>query len=319
MFELSYKSHTRRCSRVTLVVLGMAGLPQCVDAEPDRPDTTVLYFDADFAHESHAAEVSATWTTPSALLESPLCEQDAAWHAFHQQHAGTHFFKPRRYLLQEFSQLSAPGLCLLEIGCGSGASALPVLSRSPTARVACCDFAQSAVDLCLQNTSAYRARCDAFRADVCDESFSAAMEASAARTGWGRSFDAVLCAFVLSAVPPEKLRAALVNALSAVRAGGCLLVRDYGDLDLPQLRFAANACRGDRLFQRADGTLARFFRPEELREEVQAAAAQAGIAGKCLDTHYCCVRVTNRSQALTMKRVFVHGVWRRGSEFEVAV
>ena len=287
----------------------MTATPSVASApEPDRP-SGVRYFDADFDYESHALEVSSHWSPAAAEAPlPPLCEQDAAWQAFHEQHSGEHFFKPRRYLLAEFPQLCASDVRLLELGCGSGSSALPVLSLSPTARVTACDFAQSAVDACLKNTAAHAARCDVFRADLCDGAFSRALDASAARAGWGgaRSFDAVLCAFVLSALPPDKLQRALINALSAVRFGGALLLRDYGDLDMPQLRFAPTSCRGERLYQRVDGTLARFFRPEALRDEVLAAAQQAGLAVSCLDAHYCCVRCTNRRESLEMKRVFVH-------------
>jgi hypothetical protein len=131
----------------------------------------------------------------------------AAWDAFHRQHSGTAFFKPRRrvaaarvagsaacsngdglrvarsrsrcarsahasYLLKEFPQLAAQGRPLMvlevrrmphalrwqpswfappstlthvQVGCGSGSAALPILRANPDARVVACDFAASAV------------------------------------------------------------------------------------------------------------------------------------------------------------------------------
>ncbi len=73
--------------------------------------------------------------------------QASAWDRFHSQHSATPFFKARRYLLQEFPVLGTRGktLTVLEVGCGGGASALPLLQSNQDVRVAACDFAASAV------------------------------------------------------------------------------------------------------------------------------------------------------------------------------
>jgi methyltransferase-like protein 6 len=132
--------------------------------------------------------------------------------------------------------------------------------------------------------------------------------------------DAVLAVFVLSAVPPRRLGAMLASIASCLRPGGALLIRDYGLYDLPQLRFPRAAARGDtgRLFARQDGTLARFFERDELVAEVCAGAADAGVALACGEAEWCCVVVRNRSKGVAMRRVFVHAVFTRHAEVDVA-
>ncbi|KAL6526703.1 hypothetical protein OROGR_015793 [Orobanche gracilis] len=53
----------------------------------------------------------------------------AAWDKFHARHSTGKFFKERRYLLKEFPELAS---CkdkskVLEVGCGNGSTALPLL------------------------------------------------------------------------------------------------------------------------------------------------------------------------------------------------
>ncbi|PPD72797.1 hypothetical protein GOBAR_DD30301 [Gossypium barbadense] len=52
-----------------------------------------------------------------------------AWQSFHIQHSSGKFFKERRYLLKEFPELVScgDGCKVLEVGCGNGSSALPIL------------------------------------------------------------------------------------------------------------------------------------------------------------------------------------------------
>jgi methyltransferase-like protein 6 len=245
--------------------------------------------------------------------------QAGAWEAFHEQHRRAQFFKPRRYLLLEFPRLSAQPLTLLEVGCGSGSSALPVLLRNPQARVLACDFAAAAVRAAREaaaHAGIPSSRFLAFCADPAQGSaaeFQDAVQQAAAAAGWAPlgALDAVLAVFVLSAVPPAALPQLLANVASTLRPGGALLVRDYGIHDLPMRRFAPSAARGRHLFQRADGTLACFFDKQELVECVIQGAATAGVQLLCDDAQWCCVSVRNRAKALEMRRVFVHAQFSR--------
>ncbi|CAI5523270.1 unnamed protein product [Closterium sp. Naga37s-1] len=66
-------------------------------------------------------------------------------------------------------------------------------------------------------------------------------------------------------------------------------------------------CANDRLYQRGDGTLAYFFSVEEVRVLMGAAGFE------CKEVEYCCVRNENRRKGREMKRVWVHGVFKKGS------
>lgn len=62
---------------------------------------------------------------------------------------------------------------------------------------------------------------------------------------------------------------------------------------------------GDRLYRRLDGTLCYFFTVEDLSAKAEAAGFEVA------ECSYACTRLMNRKTQFEMKRVFVHGVFRR--------
>lgn len=93
--------------------------------------------------------------------------------------------------------------------------------------------------------------------------------------------------------------------LQALKPGGLLLIRDHGLYDLTHLRLRPHQQLGERLYRRLDGTMCYFFTTEDLK-------AKAEAAGFCTrECTYACVNLTNRKTGLQMKRVFVHGVFKR--------
>ena len=61
----------------------------------------------------------------------------------------------------------------------------------------------------------------------------------------------------------------------------------------------------ENLYKRGDGTLCYFFSTEDL-------AAQANSAGFTTEEcSYVCVQLFNRKKKFLMRRVFVHGVFRK--------
>lgn len=61
----------------------------------------------------------------------------------------------------------------------------------------------------------------------------------------------------------------------------------------------------ENLYKRGDGTLCYFFSTEDL-------AAQAKAAGFTTEEcSYVCVQLFNRKKKFLMRRVFVHGVFRK--------
>lgn len=111
--------------------------------------------------------------------------------------------------------------------------------------------------------------------------------------------------FTLSAVPPELMYNVLRQAACSIKPKGFLLFRDYGLCDMTQLRYKPAQRRGVRLYQRLDGTLAYFFRVEDVKKLMHS----AGFT--CVECDYVCVLWKNRKKKQNMKRVFVHGVFQR--------
>lgn len=71
----------------------------------------------------------------------------AAWEAFHRRHARVNFFKERRYVLAEFPELACDErpLLILEVGCGTGSTCIPILRGNARATVVACDCSAAAV------------------------------------------------------------------------------------------------------------------------------------------------------------------------------
>jgi hypothetical protein len=98
--------------------------------------------------EQREAQAAAA-QPPSGRAEiMPACRDTGnSWEAFHQQHASGRFFRPKRYLTEEFPQLVAPGIHILDIGAGNGASVIPILIKNVSARATCCDVSSIALRL----------------------------------------------------------------------------------------------------------------------------------------------------------------------------
>ena len=188
----------------------------------------------------------------------------------------------------------------LEVGCGVGNTAFPLLALDDTAVVYCCDFSERAVDLVRARrdalpTRAQRDRIVPFVCDITNEPLSLTVPAG--------SVDVCTMVFVLSAVSPEKMRDAVRNVSSVMRPGAeaRVLIRDYASGDLAQERFAAKAGQklAENFYVRGDGTRAFYFSPETLK----ALFAGAGMALERLDVHRRAI--TNRGQNVKMDRRWV--------------
>ena len=116
----------------------------------------VQYFDSDFSFEEHAAEHQDQWsnnitgaqTTHLSENDDDLLPQSQSkfWDAFHTNHSAGNFYKPRRYLTKSFPCIlnyfntnttteqhygdgHQDNRILLEIGCGSGSSCIPIIKQ----------------------------------------------------------------------------------------------------------------------------------------------------------------------------------------------
>lgn len=82
-------------------------------------------------------------------------------------------------------------------------------------------------------------------------------------------------------------------------------VVNSGLYDMVQLRIPADQMIGENLYRRSDGTLSYFFSVQDLSARAKAAGFEV------VECDYVCVTNRNAKKGLVLKRVFVHGVFRR--------
>ena len=258
--------------------------------------------------------------TEAEALETHAAEH---WDRFYT-HFGDAFFKDRHYLRREFPELFAladtavpvpdgaeenekegtraqeqPPVEVLEIGCGAGNTAMPLLAASAgcvrPVHVHAFDFSAAAVAVLRARHDFDPARCDAFVADVAEPAQLAAHVAP-------QSLDFALAIFALSALSVPRIAAALRAVRALMRPGrGRLLLRDYGVGDLSQLRFVAKRGRrlADSFYARGDGTRVYYFSKDALA----SLAADAGWTVEAL--RYDTRILRNRKRQLNMRRVWI--------------
>ncbi|KAE8212725.1 hypothetical protein CF327_g3655 [Tilletia walkeri] len=206
---------------------------------------------------------------------------------------------------------------LLEVGCGVGNTVYPLLEKSDVLKVHCCDFSPRAVDFVKLHPLHTPERVHAFVHDLASPQEPLHQIVSNHPIG---PPTVVTLFFVLSAVPPENHLFVLKALAECLRLSGkdsqhenVLLFRDYGHLDLAQVRFhvrADSAYREPALlsedhpyYRRGDGTLTYFFEEDRLRK----LAAEAGLEGPI----EVIVKVkVNRKLESKMERRFIQARWR---------
>ncbi|KAG0239811.1 methyltransferase-like protein 6-like protein [Mortierella sp. GBAus27b] len=148
----------------------------------------------------------------------------------------------------------------LEVGCGVGNFIFPVLERNPHLFMYACDFAQSAIELVKQHENYKDGRCSAFVCDLTIDPLTNTIPAE--------SLDIISCIFVLSAIPAEKLEAAVTNIKSVMKSGAMVCFRDYALYDAAQVKFSSNPGHmlDTNLYVRQDGTMSLFFSIEQIKE-----------------------------------------------------
>nr|GMD55844.1 methyltransferase-like protein 6 [Ipomoea batatas]GME20717.1 methyltransferase-like protein 6 [Ipomoea batatas] len=275
---------------------------------------------------------------------SSLPKQDSeAWNKFHTRHSTGKFFKERRYLLKEFPEIASCDeySIVLEVGCGNGSTALPILRGNEGIFLYGCDCSDEAVQRTKENINAanlasaeqrfYLFQCD-FSASrfpqwlICNSCRESSLPERRAwspdsNCNWKRYFPDPLCLvgnscciggvdfltliFTLSALPIHRMPIAIHECLSVLRPGGLLLFRDYGLYDMTMLRFEPEQRVGFREYMRCDGTRSYFFCLESVRDLF----CSAGFVE--VELEYCCVKSVNRRNGKSMKRVWVHGKFQK--------
>lgn len=188
---------------------------------------------------------------------------------------------------------------ILEVGCGVGNTVFPILktNNDPGLFVYCCDFSSTAVELVKNNPEYDAGRCFAFVHDLSD------VEADYPTPDG--TLDVVVLIFVLSALHPDKMQAAISRLACLLKPGGVLLLRDYGRYDMAQLRFKKGRCLSENFYVRGDGTRVYFFTQDELHELFTKAGLEKvqSLVDRRLQV--------NRGKQLTMYRVWIQCKYRK--------
>jgi tRNAThr (cytosine32-N3)-methyltransferase len=223
-------------------------------------------------------------------------------------------YKDRQYLRNEFPTLlvdEGKDLFVLETGCGVGNTLLPLLGLGPRVKALGCDHATTAVDKANERLA---------REGLSERGFAFGWDIGRPTTVSGapppRGVDVVLAIFTLSALEPQMLPKAFKHLAACLKPGGQLLLRDYGRLDLKQLKFAAasgsrgrlGSFRGCEWYARGDGTTAYFFTTEVVR----ALSEDAGL--EVVSLRYDRRLVINRATRTRMHRVWVVAELRKPAD-----
>ena len=142
----------------------------------------------------------------------------------------------------------------LEVGCGCGSAAAPILRDHAGWRVVAIDFAASAVERLRAR------RLDRVEVLLCD-----VVKDALPCDG----VDVVLCLFVLSSIAPGALPGVVAKLGAALRPGGRFLFRDYGRYDAAQLRFGKGQKVGDHRYVKADGTSCFYFALDDVSDAIR--------------------------------------------------
>ena len=261
------------------------------------------------AEEINAAEKVIATSTMAEASTVDACVSNAA--ALWDKHYADNLrnYHDRNYLQNEFPHLLPDGtgrVLVLETGCGVGNTLLPLLALSPRVHVLGCDHASAAVD---------RANERLAREGLTERGFAFVWDIGRPVTLSGapppKNVDTALAIFTLSALPPAALPDAFKYLAACLKPGGRLLLRDYGRLDLKQLKFAKvpnarlGAAHGCEWYKRGDGTTALFFTTEAL----QALAEGAGLEVE--ELRYDKRLTVNRAEKMRMQRVWVLATLRK--------
>ncbi|KAG4983555.1 hypothetical protein GLYMA_10G167200v4 [Glycine max] len=308
------------------------------------------YFCKDFDWEDLRAEIEANPSfayhleSSSSSSSAPPESDVQAWKQFHLRHASGKFFKERRYLLKEFPELLScpPNSMLLEVGCGNGSTALPILRANKDLIVYACDCSDETLERAKEIISAastdasFKHRFRTFCCDLSTNGFPNWLACNPSQDNFlqkqsyclsgvrednglhftnlspseefeccGGGVDFVTLIFTLSAVPLERMPKSVKECFIVLKPGGMVFFRDYGLYDMTMLRFEPDKQVGFREYMRSDGTRSYFF----CLDTVRSLFLGAGFTELELD--YCCVKSVNRQKGKSMQRVWVHGKFQK--------
>ena len=203
---------------------------------------------------------------------------------------------------------------VLELGCGVGNSAFPLMRANLDLRVVAVDGSPTAIEVLRSNPEFDARRCVAFVADLGNREGPLTKEAIGSKNGLDdASVDVVTGGFFFSALDADAFSRVARECARVLKRGGLVLFRDYSKDDVKGRARGISSDRsattmsfepGERIdedaFVRGDGTLAVYAD----EAEVTRAFEDAGLVGSCERVTH---DVTNRKLGVTLTRHFVQG------------
>lgn len=256
------------------------------------------------------------------------------WNKFYVCHENN-FFKDRHYLLNEFpnelgclyqkpptqnSYLHSNDdvqithdFVIVEIGCGVGNAILPLLEldpfiyqsnqiKTPEKRVIvwALDFSSVAIEILKKDNRFVQAH----------------HQGRAYAQVWDitcqdppiRNAQISLLLFCLSAITPENMKQAALHIAATLKAGGTLLIRDYGRYDEAQIKLGTSRKKrlGENFYVKHDGTRCYYFTLDDLE---RLFVENAGL--EKVDLKYIHRRYTNRGDQTIRRRVWVQASFQK--------
>jgi len=296
------------------------------------------FYENDFGWEEMRDERIDSWEKKPiavATLRQDEGGGELVWNGLYKVR-GDGMFKARRYIIEAFPELrealDAEGsLSIADIGCGAGATLLPILSyRARGLSILATDISCEALDLLTASLSAkhedilvvrsvdaendlegkpdivYNERIVLNETTTTIHTMPWDLTAPLPQLSVSNRYDIGLLIFTLSAIPPEKQLIALRNATSLLKSGGKLLIRDYGAFDMIQDRTKLRI--GEWTVQKEDGVFCTFYTLETLTHLF----TQAGLT-LLEPPRYCTVKNVNRKQNSEIRRVFIRAVGIKNS------
>lgn len=274
----------------------------------------VRYFSDDFDFENHIISLRDVVLPP---IQESIMEEGSAlslseeagsfsekWDSFYTRNKST--YQLRRYLVAEFGPYLLDrgeednSLKIVEVGCGHGSSAFALLQALPLGKVShytATDF--SAVSIEMLNSHKLTTSLPAEKINKIDT----AIWDITKETVLSQKYNVCLTVFTLSAIAPKFHKTSIQNISAQMEPNGLFLFRDYALSDMTMYRHKTRL--QENLFQRDDHTLCYYFTKAYLQELFSS----TGFA--IIELDYCCINNTNRKTGRTLKRVFIHGVFKK--------
>ncbi|GAX86222.1 hypothetical protein CEUSTIGMA_g13635.t1 [Chlamydomonas eustigma] len=191
-------------------------------------------------------------------------------------------------------------MALLQVGCGAGNTIFPVLELNSQLQIYGCDFSPRAIEIVKAHPGYASGRVHAFVADI-TKSADLLLEIPEG------TVDFVTMVFVLSAISPSQMHAALCNIARLLKPGsGKVLFRDYARGDLAQDKHQSTGVKkiGENFYMRGDGTRCFYFEEQELKDMF----LQYGLHCTHVVMHER--DVNNMKQGITMHRRWIQAVFK---------